>query len=321
MLAAMLVAALLGLDTALELARNKPRTGSWRNLTSWRVLPEPPGGCPADGAYVCILSGPSQMENVLCLNRQLRRWRPSCPLLVFYDDHPAKQLPADVLARLASELGEANVRSVSWLHAQANFSVGYASYNRTAGVATASPAEGRLLLEQVGEYLFWGTLTKVCLFVLKRYSRLVFLDLDVVLLRPLDALMAMPMPADTYVAAVGTGGACPRVVAWEPFNGGIEVLRPSRSHFDQMMRRLCRFYMSPAHQDQNGAALFTQVCLQWGGRTTGFSGSLRAYYKVCERFLTDQSLFNLQARPLNEHPPRARLQQTIPGASRVRDYL
>ena len=52
----------------------------------------------------------------------------------------------------------------------------------------------------------------------------VFLDLDVVLLRPLDALFSLPLPTHYLgyptLAAVGLGGGCPRVLQWEPFNGG-----------------------------------------------------------------------------------------------------
>ena len=183
---------------------------------------------------------------------------------------------------------------MSWLHAQANFGVEYTQRGVEDNRTAAPP--GRRLLEHVGEYLFWGTLSKVCLFVLNEFERFIFLDLDIVLLSPLDPLMAMPMPADTYLAAVGTAGACPSVVPYEPFNGGLEVLRPSRKQFDLMMRRLCRFYKAPGNQGHTGASLFKQVCLQWGGNTAHLPGNLRSFYKVCEVHLTDQSLFNLHFR-------------------------
>lgn len=262
----------------------------------WRRLPYPSGGCPTGGAYVCLLSGEGQVENVLCLNRQLRRGHSSCPLIVFYDDQPAKLLPLTVIMRLKSGLGESNVRSVSWLHAQANFSVDYAERGVEDNHASARTRTGRQLLEHVGEYLFWGTLSKICLFVLNEFSRYVFLDLDMVLLSPLDPLMALPMPDDTYIAAVGTGGACPRVVPWEPFNGGLEVLRPSRQQFDLMMTRMCQFYKNPRNYFHTGASQFKQVCLQWGGDTKKLPGRMRSFHKVCEVHLTDQSLFNLNFR-------------------------
>ena len=119
--------------------------------------------------------------------------------------------------RLNSELGAEHVRTASWLHSFANLSAASA---QMLNLEAAKP--GRRLLEHVGHYILWGTLTKVCFFLLD-YPRLVFLDLDVVLMRPIDSLLAMRMPANTYMAAVGVGGACPRVVSWEPFNGGVRA--------------------------------------------------------------------------------------------------
>ena len=136
----------------------------------------------------------------------------------------------------------------------------------------------------------------MCFFVLSNYHRLVFLDLDIVLLQPLDALMAMRMPPRTYLAATGVGGACPKVASWEPFNGGMVVLRPSRRAFDDMMLRLCHWFARPANtQLRLYKEVFGGSCDRYYGARPkrGLPGSLRRFNKVCERFLTDQSLFNL----------------------------
>ena len=58
------------LETGLELASGKSTSGSWNNVTDWRVLPDPSGGCPAGGAYTSILSGDSQAEQVLSSRTQ-----------------------------------------------------------------------------------------------------------------------------------------------------------------------------------------------------------------------------------------------------------
>lgn len=79
----------------------------------------------------------------------------------------------------------------------------------------------------------------------------------------------------------------------------MEVIRPSRAAFDDMMLRICRYYARPAHHMQAVfAELFNSSCDGYYGRRSksGLPGSLRRYNKVCERFLTDQSLFNLHFR-------------------------
>ena len=214
-------------DTAgLELACGKPTNGSWYHTPSWRVLPEPELGCHERGVYTVILSGEAYVDQVECTHRQLNRWRRTCPLLVFHDDQAGKQLPGRAIKRLETAVGPAHVRPASWLLSLGNLS------------ASTVVKAGRRLLQHQGTYLLWGTLTKICMFLLP-YRRVVFLDLDLVLLRPLDALLALPLPRHTHFAATGVGSHCGLSLPWEPFNGGMEVFRPNHGSFERLMLRLC----------------------------------------------------------------------------------
>ena len=74
-----------GLSASNWISRTGSYANSWFNLSDWRILPHPSNGCPERGAYSCIVSGDAAVEQVLCLHRQLNRWGPTCPLLVYYD--------------------------------------------------------------------------------------------------------------------------------------------------------------------------------------------------------------------------------------------
>ena len=273
----------------LATAEGKPGKGAWGNASRWRLLPDPPlhVGCRDNGAFVSILSGEPAIEQALCLNRQLRRWHDTCPLLVFHDDQPTKRLSDAALGRLSAALGEQHVKPVSWVLAGGNITL-----------SLTHTAPGRRLLQRIGSYHLWGTLVKVCMFLLP-YSRLVFLDLDLVLLRPLDSLLALQFPADTHFAAVGVGGSCPNVVPWEPFNFGMGVMRPSPLIFRKMMLRLCLWYAQPAHQQQDlYREIFGASCTKYSGGLSveRVPGNARRLIRVCEHWITDQSLFNLHFR-------------------------
>ena len=291
--------------SGLSLACTKPRNGSWDDAAAWHLLPNPPPmSCLGRSAFVSIVSGEKAIDQVECLHRQLNRWQQTCPLLVFHNDHDeGNRLPARAVQRLQAVLGKRHVRPSSWLLARANItvqSVSPTSRPSTGSVTQApgTPLVGRRLLQRAGSYLVWGTITKVCMFLL-HYERLVFLDLDLVLLQPLDALLALPMPKTTFLASTGVGPACGQVVPWEPFNGGLVVFRPSRRMFERLMLRLCLWFSQPKHESQAiYEAVFGSSCATWSAgvplpRIHGFQKRL---IKVCEKRLTDQSLFNWEFR-------------------------
>lgn len=292
------------LRSAVGIASN----GTWDSEADWSLLPRAEGACTHyQGAYVSIMSGEAPIEQVVCLHRQLNRWGPTCPLLLFYHDHPAALPSATALGKLRSALGEANVQPTSWLFEKANLTLrsnahvmGWSASQRSSSTASTTSSRvrsrsGRRLLAVEGQYLFWGTLTKLSLFALSSYRRLVFLDLDIVLLRPLDALMSVHM-GNSHFAAAGIGGNCPRF-AFEPFNFGIGVLRPSRKIADELLLRIClRYYNVSRFQgftNQFGDSC-SRLYTRWNPKTV--PGHMRSFSKVCERFRTDQSLFNQHFR-------------------------
>ena len=233
------------------------------------------------------------------MHRQLNRWGPTCPYLVFHDDQPGYELSSAAVGRLKSALGPSHVRPASALYTQTNITRGTRE-NVTRTMRRSAHAAGRRLLQGSAEkrYMFFGTVTKAYLLMLKGYQRIVFLDLDVVLLAPLDALIAMQMPLTTYFAGVGLGGHCPFALrSNEPFNFGIGVLRPSKLLFNGLMRRLC-WWFDYRNQDPQFRALFGSACARFypAGGPTKVKGNVRTFNKVCEKGRTDQSLFNQQIR-------------------------
>ena len=288
-------------DFGLKLSSALPKTGSWDNMSDWRVLPQPRRSCSDyAGAYVSILSGEAAIEQALCVHRQLNRWGATCPYLVFHDDQPGYELSPAAVGRLKSALGPAHVRPASALYEQTNITRGMRENVTRTIRRSAHSTAGRRLLQGSAEkrYMFFGTVTKVCLLMLEGYQRIVFLDLDVVLLEPLDALIAMQMPLTTYFAGVGLGGHCPFALrSNEPFNFGVGVLKPSKRLFTGLMRRLC-WWFDYRHQDPQFRALFGSACATFypAGGPTKVKGNVQTFSKVCEKGRTDQSLFNQQIR-------------------------
>ena len=287
-------------DFGLKLSSALPKTGSWDNMSDWRVLPQPRRSCSDyAGVYVSILSGEAAIEQALCVHRQLNRWGATCPYLVFHDDQPGYELSPAAVGRLKSALGPAHVRPASALYEQTNITRGMRE-NVTRTIRRSAHTAGRRLLQGSAEkrYMFFGTVTKVCLLMLEGYQRIVFLDLDVVLLEPLDALIAMQMPLTTYFAGVGLGGHCPFALrSNEPFNFGVGVLKPSKRIFKGLMRRLC-WWFDYHYQDPQFRALFGSACATFypAGGPTKVKGNVKSFSKVCEKGRTDQSLFNQQIR-------------------------
>ena len=233
------------------------------------------------------------------MHRQLNRWGPTCPYLVFHDDYPGYELSSAAVGRLKSALGPAHVRPASALYTQTNITRGNQE-NVTRTKRRSAHAAGRRLLQGSAEkrYMFFGTVTKACLLMLEGYQRIVFLDLDVVLLAPLDALIAMQMPLRTYFAGVGLGGHCPFALHKnEPFNFGVGVLRPSKLLFNGLMRRLC-WWFDYRNRDPQFRALFGSACATFypAGGPRKVTGNVKTFSKVCEKGRTDQSLFNQQIR-------------------------
>ena len=162
------------------------------------------------------------MPQLLCLHSQLQWLGSVCPLTVVYDDSGRGRPAPEALAVLKERLGEKHLMSSSWLLAQGNYTQFAAAKGRQS---LPDLAPGRRLFADAWFYLQGPMMIKLHLFGMPQtlYSRLVFLDLDLLIVRNIDHLLTMPMSHD--LAAVGTTG-CP-LFSWPVFNGGVLVIKPS----------------------------------------------------------------------------------------------
>ena len=195
-------------------------------------LRKPPAdaSCP-NAAWVTLISGEQFVPLALCLHERLVRLGSVCPLLIVYDDmRKHRALSRSTLARLAtnSSVAAALVPLSSLIRrAMSDPSMvwrGGASLGTSAQeTASASAGEKSYAHQRVGRdirigssrYWMWA-------FDPARYERLVYLDVDLLLLRNVDELLFHPF--STPIAAVTTAPLCKVGTA---FNGGVFIFRPS----------------------------------------------------------------------------------------------
>ena len=270
----------------------------WRNSSEWSLLSLRLRSCPEGATFASLLSGVKLLEPALCLHRQLLRVQSVCPLRIFYD-----QLPTPAVHRLESEVGKDQATAASWLLHNANMTLAVHAIMGAKVESNASAAPdvvGRRLLSKSSSMSFAfssaGMLGKLALFALLQFSRIVFIDIDVLVLHNIDALFALP---PGKLGAVHVGGSCTRTVPWEPFNSGVLVITPDASTFNRMMLRLCMWYAQPLHNKTDVyERLFGSSCAMYsqGRAVSAVPGHQKRLIKVCERRILDQSVLNFHFR-------------------------
>ena len=282
-------------------------TQRWEMASNWRSLPtpSPATACPPRAAFVCIVSGDELVPQALCLASQLRRVGNTCPTLLVYDDRPAQALSAPHRTQLT--LAYTRIYPSSHIFDQANLTDPTGSAHQTA-TDDIGGNEGRRLFTNADAYVSGTMMPKLFLWGMEgEWDRLVFLDLDLLILKDVRALLSVAFTGP--LAAVDIPG-CQTPFAQPAFNGGVLALRPNRQALSQLLLRVCHHYVpkwaSHAAKVESGELTprsfwrhtkSRQACnaafLPHGVRFHGRSISVG---KACERHLTDQSFLNYNFR-------------------------
>jgi hypothetical protein len=188
-----------------------------------------PGSCAPGATFVTLVANESYVQGALCLVRSLERVRSACPLEVVVAD-----LPADALAALSVGFNASRIRPLSELRRRLDRYEQRMLSRHVKEEEQRQAAGGRRLLQQPPKPRSAGVLRntrelkraggwarrthqKLLLFALRGFQKAAFLDIDMLLVRNIDALLEQP--AFSAVAAL------PYSVS--SFNSGVFVFEPS----------------------------------------------------------------------------------------------
>ena len=273
--------------------------------------------CASGAALVTILSGEQLLPQALCLRLQLRAVGSVCPMLLVHDDREHVRLRAESVIQLQEALGRDHVMASSWLFAQAQQQRHWREH--VAPVA-AHHRNRRRLFRSYSDFLSGTFMIKLHLFAMptRLYNRLLFLDLDTLIVRNLDPLLVASF--NEPIAAVPLPRLyCPSSTAKSPwFNSGFLLLKPSLEHLNGLLLRTCWYFSktgaSRAHMVRMkmfGGLNITsrEICLREfslrrpahantadGGERATRVGHEVTVAKVCESHLAVQSLLNYHFR-------------------------
>ena len=181
-----------------------------------------PGSCAPNSAFVTLVANETYVNGAICLRKSLQRVKSACQLELVIAD----PLPSDAMSRLSETFGTDRVRSLSDLRRRLDR---YEQRALTKRVHDQEHGEehGRRLKEsgelkntrQLTRAGGWARRThqKLLLFAMKGYKKLAFLDIDMLVLRNIDALLEQP--AFSAVAALP--------YSTSSFNSGVFVFEPS----------------------------------------------------------------------------------------------
>lgn len=171
-----------------------------------------PGACTPGAAFVTLVANETYVEGALCLLRSLERVHSACPLELVVAD----PLPADAMSALASAFNASRIRPLSELRRRLDrYKQKHGSAGRRLALAPGALRSTRQLQRAGG----WARRThqKLLLFALRGYRKAAFLDIDMLVLRNIDALLEQP--AFSAVAALP--------YSTHSFNSGVFVFEPS----------------------------------------------------------------------------------------------
>ena len=190
-----------------------------------------PGSCAPDAAFVTLVANESYVQGALCLRQSLARVGSACPLVLVVAD----PLPAEAMSALEAGFNASHLVSLSALRQrldryeqrqlarrvradeQKQLVGRRLSVSRQLSQAAAgAPLRNTRQLTRAGG---WARRThqKLLLFALRGYRKAAFLDLDMLIVRNIDAILEQP--AFSAVAALP--------YTRTSFNSGVFVFEPS----------------------------------------------------------------------------------------------
>lgn len=192
--------------------------------------------CAQDAAFVTLIANETYVEGALCLRKSLHRVGSACPLVLVVAD----PLPAAAMMQLDTAFHPSNIRKLSDLRRrvdryeqrllrqsvegaavpplQGGLASDGASSRRMQQLDAAAPIKSTRQLQRARG---WARRThqKLLLFALQGYRRAAFLDIDMLVVRNIDALLE--------VAPFAAVAALP--YSTRSFNSGVFVFEPSLS--------------------------------------------------------------------------------------------
>jgi len=170
----------------------------------------------SDQAFVTLLTSDSYLAPVLVLNHSLKQAQARRNLLVLVTPNLARST-LDCLA-----LSGINTRLI----------------NPIGNPASRESIKNlwRTLKGSIGKIQLYATVyTKLRIWELAEFKKLVFLDSDMMVLANIDALFDRP-----NWSAVNTGGELPQYHDWIGLNSGLLVIEPSSTVFNDMMDKIAK---------------------------------------------------------------------------------
>jgi len=245
----------------------------------------PSSTCTQDAAFVTLVANETYVEGALCLRKSLLRVGSACPLVLVVAD----PLPVAAMGELDAAFHPSNIRKLSDLRQrvdryeqrllrqrvegvtaplQSGLASEGASSRRMQQSESAVPIKSTRQLQRARG---WAQRThqKLLLFALQGYKRAAFLDIDMLVVRNIDALLE--------VAPFAAVAALP--YSTRSFNSGVFVFEPSLS-------------TAAALDDLSMRATFAKV----SAPATGIDRAPASKIRISgagERFqLSDQSILN-----------------------------
>jgi hypothetical protein len=154
-----------------------------------------------DNAFVTYLGTDDFLPGLLVLHRSLRKWNPNWPLIAL----TPFGLSAEILSVLSGK--DIVVRQVAPIGNP--HSVG------------------------AGERRFLHTYTKLRIFELEEYGKVVYLDADMLICAGIEGLFNAP-----HLSAVIAGGAIPQNEHWKDLKSGLLIVQPDKELFNDMRLRV-----------------------------------------------------------------------------------
>ena len=169
------------------------------------------------GAFLTLVTNPDYVTGALALARSLERVGTGFPLIVL-----ATASAGPGLEQLEAE--GCRIVEVSRLPLSTDFDM---RHNRQAQHAAAPFGKG----QKPGFHDPLDNFAKLRLWQLERYERIVFLDADTIVIKPIDKLMGYP----EFSAAPNLYES---LADFHRLNSGVFVARPDQRTFDAMLARL-----------------------------------------------------------------------------------
>lgn len=95
-------------------------------------------------------------------------------------------------------------------------------------------------------YRWHFTYSKLSIFGLNQFDKLVYLDADMLILNNIDELFEKP-----HMSAVNSGGMLPKLLSWTKLNSGLMVVEPSTELFDDILSKIGKIESVASGGDQD----------------------------------------------------------------------